>query len=80
MVDEPIQADALLHGEDASCANLTPLIRGRLRQLESGQVLEVVTDEPTAEIDITAWCGLTGHALLAVREEAGTRRFTIRKK
>jgi tRNA 2-thiouridine synthesizing protein A len=80
MVDEPTQADALLYGEDASCANLTPLIKARLRQLESGQVLEVVTDEPTAETDITAWCGLTGHALLAVREEAGTRRFTIRKK
>ena len=79
-MDQPTRTDAVLHGEDASCANLTPLIRGRLRQLESGQVLEVVTDEPTAEVDITAWCGLTGHALLAVREEAGTRRFYIRKK
>ena len=79
-MDEATQADAVLYGEEASCANLTPLIKGRLRQLESGQVLEVVTDEPTAEIDITAWCGLTGHALLAVREDAGTRHFSIRKK
>ena len=79
-MDGTMQADAVLHGADASCADLTPLIKGRLRQLESGQVLEVVTDEPTAEIDITAWCGLTGHALLAVRQEAGTRHFSIRKR
>ena len=41
MEDKAPPADAVLDAPGSSCANLTPLIRARIRDLESGQVLEV---------------------------------------
>jgi tRNA 2-thiouridine synthesizing protein A len=71
---------AVLHGGDANCATLTPLIRARLRELNSGQVLEVVTDEPSAERDIISWTNLTGHRLIASRRDGVDQHFYIRRK
>ena len=31
-----------------ACATLTPIIASRMRQLQTGQVLEVISDDPTA--------------------------------
>jgi TusA-related sulfurtransferase len=62
------------------CAYLTPLIREQLRSLESGQVLEVRTTDETAKLDVSAWCRLSGHLLIAMVEEGAISRFFIRKK
>ncbi len=69
-----------LEGGDANCATLTPLIKSRLSDLASGEVLEVVTSEPTAERDIVSWCNLTGHTLVGVRPDGSMKRFFVRKK
>ncbi len=66
--------------EGASCATLTPAIKAKLKQLNSGQILEIQVDDPTAEGDISAWCRLSGHALLAVIRERSTLRCYLRKK
>jgi len=64
-----------------SCAIVTPLIRQRIRALESGDVLEVRTDDPAAREGVPAWSRLTGNSLVAVEEvDAGRTRFLIRKK
>jgi tRNA 2-thiouridine synthesizing protein A len=62
------------------CGDLTPLIRGRMRELQSGQVLEVISEEPSALEGIPAWSRLTGNTLLAAVREPGRARFFIRKK
>lgn len=74
-------ADAVLDAPREGCATLTPLVRARIRELESGQILDVRTDDPTAHENLQAWCRLTGHTLAAVRD-IGVRgkRFLIRKK
>ena len=77
---ESVAGDALLEGGAASCANLTPLIRTRLRELESGQVLEVVSAESTAQLDIESWCRLSGNPLVDMRAGDGATHFYIRKK
>jgi TusA-related sulfurtransferase len=51
------------HGQ--GCATLTPLIAGALRELGTGDVIEVVTDDPAARDGIAAWSRLTGHAVVA---------------
>jgi TusA-related sulfurtransferase len=49
--------------------------------MEPGQVLEVRVNDPTARLDVEAWCKLSGNPLLAMREEPpNTLRFFIRKK
>jgi len=68
-------------GGGAVCATLTPAIKAALRPLEPGQVLLVRADDPTARLDVAAWCALTGNPLQATTEEAGgVVRFYIRKE
>ena len=51
----------------------------RLKALASGDVLVVQATDPSAVKDFDAFCELTGHALLASREEAGVFVFEIRR-
>jgi TusA-related sulfurtransferase len=74
-------ADAILDAADTDCGTLTPFIRGRIRALESGQVLEVRTGDPTAHASLLSWCELTGHTLVAaVADPEHGARYFIRKK
>ena len=68
-----------LAGED--CATLTPLIAARVRQLNSGEVIEVVSDDPTARTGLASWSRLTGNPLVAVVDDgSGRTRYFIRRK
>lgn len=49
---------------DLACGDLVLQLRGRLRELSPGSVLELVAVDPGAPSDIPAWCGLTGHSLV----------------
>lgn len=51
------------------CALLTPAIKAKLQDMAPGQVLEVRVNDVTAREDIASWCRLSGHELLAVREQ-----------
>ena len=78
--NEP-KADAVLDAPGSSCASLTPLIRSRIRELTSGQVLEVRSDDPAAREGVPAWSRLTGNPLEAVVEDDAERtRFYLRRK
>jgi TusA-related sulfurtransferase len=76
----PIAADATVDLGQTGCGDLTPLIRGRIRELKSGQVLEVISEEPAAHEGIPAWSRLTGNELLATITDSGRSQFFIRKK
>ena len=56
------------HGEwdagDLGCGDLLLPLRGRMRQLNPGQILRLVARDPSAPEDIPAWCGVTGHRLI----------------
>ena len=78
--NETLVADATVDLGQAGCGDLTPLIRGRMRELQSGQVLEVISEEPAAHEGIPAWSRLTGNELIGTVREASRSRFFIRKK
>jgi tRNA 2-thiouridine synthesizing protein A len=85
--ENPPERDALLeiHSEKgangSTCALLTPAIKSKLREMQSGQVLEVRADDPTAREDIEAWCRLSGNLLLKMDEDGGADlRFFVQKK
>jgi TusA-related sulfurtransferase len=68
-----------LVGQD--CSTLTPMIAARMRQLEAGQVLEVVSDDPTARSGLASWSRLTGNPLVAIVEHApGQTRYFLQHK
>jgi tRNA 2-thiouridine synthesizing protein A len=64
----------------AACATLTPAIKVGLQELQLGQVLLVRVDDPSARLDVPAWCALTGNVLQATTEEGGVLCFFIRKE
>jgi tRNA 2-thiouridine synthesizing protein A len=65
----------------SACAVLTPAIKAKLSELEPGQILLVRVDDPSARLDVPAWCSLTGNVLQAKTEEDnGVLDFFIRKE
>jgi tRNA 2-thiouridine synthesizing protein A len=85
-VARPIPAATLelLESSDrpgSACAVLTPAIKAKLMELEPGQILLVRVDDPSARLDVPAWCSLTGNVLQAKTEEDnGILDFFIRKE
>lgn len=74
-------SDAVLDAPGAACAALTPLIKAKMRELASGQVLEVRSDDSAAREGVPAWSRLTGNPLLAVVEEDPEHtRFYLAKR
>ena len=68
-------------GSESTCAVLTPAIKMKLRAIESGQMLEVRVDDPSARGDIEAWCRLSGNELVKVSEGEGqVLSFFVKKK
>ena len=78
--EKALTADLTVDMGQAGCGDLTPLIRGRMRELQSGQVIEVISEEPAAHEGIPAWSRLTGNELIGTVRESSRSRFFIRKK
>ena len=48
-------------------------------EIEVGEVLELVADDPSSEPDIKSWTKRTGHELISIEENEGVFRFLIRR-
>ena len=48
--------------------------------MQPGQVLEVQSDDDGIEMDMPAWCKLTGNEFLALTRDNGEYRVYVRKK
>jgi len=73
-------AKAKLDSPGTACAYLTPLIKENMTPLASGEVLEVVTDDPASRQGVPAWSRMTGNPLIAYVTEGEQSRFFLRKK
>jgi TusA-related sulfurtransferase len=58
-----------------------PILKTReaLKSLAVGQVLEMTSDDPASEADMTSWTSRTGHGLLAIEKHGAIFRFLVRK-
>ena len=74
-------ADVRMDLVGQACATLTPMIAARMRELESGQIMEVVSDDPTARSGLAAWSRLTGNPIVAIVEDGPVQaRYYLRRK
>ena len=72
--------DAVLDTVGLLCPLPVLKARKRLKSMEKGQVLRLLTSDPAALIDVPHFCAESGHALLGIEETgAGTRAFLIRR-
>ena len=58
-----------------------PVIRvsEAISDIEVGEVLELLADDPSSKPDIQSWTKRTGHELISVEEDGGVFRFLIRR-
>ena len=50
-----------------------------VKNMQVGQILEMLTTDPGAKPDMLAWSKRTGHELVRMEEESGVLKFYIRK-
>ncbi len=70
--------------ESLDCMGLycpMPIIKTKekMKELQIGQVLEVIADDKGIEADMPAWCKSTGNEFLELEEEDGEYRVYVRK-
>jgi len=51
----------------------------KLKELEVGQVLEVLADDEGIKEDMPAWCKTTGNEFLGMEEKDGEYRVYVKK-
>jgi len=51
----------------------------KIKQLQPGEVLEVVSDDKGIKMDMPAWCQITGHEFLGMEDEGGEIKVYIKK-
>ena len=51
----------------------------KIRQMQSGQVLEVVADDEGIKQDMPNWANMTGHEFLGIEEIDGKLHLFVRK-
>jgi tRNA 2-thiouridine synthesizing protein A len=50
-----------------------------IKEIEVGQVLEMLADDPGSKADVAAWAHQTGHELLEMKEEGGVFKYYLRR-
>lgn len=63
-----------------NCATLILHVRWAMAQLAPGDVIAVVAYDPSAQLDLRAWCGMTRHAYLGMRDAGDYATYYIRKR
>ncbi len=58
-----------------------PIVKtaAKIKELKTGEVLEVVADDKGIKLDMPAWCEATGHEFLGVEEEGGEIKVYVKK-
>ena len=58
-----------------------PIVKAaeKIKELKSGEILEVVADDKGIKLDMPAWCEATGHEFLGEEEEGGEIRVYVKK-
>lgn len=79
--DATTDPDVVVEAYGQSCGLLEPILKARMAELDSGQILEVRSDDPSVPDGIAAWSRLTGNELLSSDlEDDGDARFRLQKK
>lgn len=74
-----MNTDKLLDAKGLACPMPIVKTKKEMKDMESGQVLEIHTTDQGAKSDLTAWAKSTGNELLEHREEGNVLKFWIKK-
>ncbi|HUS69726.1 MAG TPA: sulfurtransferase TusA family protein [Anaerolineae bacterium] len=75
-----IKADKTVDYKGLFCPMPIVKISRAIKEIEVGQVLEMLADDPGSKADMQAWARSTGHELVGMVEESGLFKFYVRRK
>ena len=74
------EPDASFDGGDLDCGGgLLLLIRRNIDPLEPGSLLEILSTDSTVEVELPAWCRLTGNELVSWTRDGNRRSYLVSK-
>lgn len=71
--------DHAMHEIGVECAAVLVKLNELLARIELGEVVHLVTDDPTAPIEMVRWSDQTGQPVIDERKEGGLFHFLVRK-
>ncbi|MFD1863539.1 sulfurtransferase TusA family protein [Planococcus chinensis] len=74
-----MNADKVLDSKGLACPMPIVKTRKEMKDMESGQVLEILATDKGAKADMTAWAKSGGHELLDIQEDGDVLKFWIQK-
>ena len=74
-----MQADKVQNSIGQMCPMPIAFLAKNMRKMESGQVLEVQSDDEGAEADIPAWCEQTGNEFLEKEDKGDFISYFVKK-
>jgi len=74
-----MKADAILDTLGLYCPMPIVKTAEKIKDIEIGQVLEVISDDEGIKEDMPAWCKRTGNECLRIEEREGEYRVYIKK-
>ena len=74
-----IVADHTLDTCGLFCPEPVMLLHNKIRDISSGDVLEIVATAPATTRDIPKFCTFLGHELLSQEEGPGNYRYFVKK-
>ncbi len=75
-----MNADQTLDCRGLSCPMPIIKLAKAMKDLQPGQVLELIGTDPGSKADVPAWCNKTGNEFLSIEEGEGENKFYIKKK
>lgn len=74
----PYSPDSSFDGGSLDCGNgLLLLIRKHIDPLADGQLLEIISSEPTVEVDLPSWARLTKNDLVNVEKDPEAKKWSF---
>jgi len=78
-MNAPVEADEVLDTVGLYCPVPIIMTAERIRKMEAGRTLAILSDDRVILIDLPAWCRSTGHEYLGYRQESAEYRLFVRK-
>ena len=75
-----VEVDQTLDCKGLSCPMPIMKLAKKMKEMETGQVLELLATDPGSKPDVPAWCNKTGNELIESTEDAGVYKYYIRCK
>lgn len=75
-----MQKDATLDTKGLMCPMPIVQLAKKVKEMKSGQTLELLADDVGAKEDVPAWCSRTGNQLVGAETEGAIFKFYIRVK